>query len=41
MRIYEIARESGAPSVEVLKAAEAAGIEASNAISSVDAAEAA
>ena len=41
MRIYEIARESGAPSVEVLKAAEAAGIEASNAISSVDADEAA
>ena len=41
MRIYEIARESGVTSVEVLKAAEAAGIEASNAISSVDSDEAA
>ena len=41
MRIYEIAREAGVTSVEVLKAAEAAGVEASNAISSVDADEAA
>ena len=41
MRIYEIARESGVTSVEVLKAAEAAGIEATNAISSVDDGEAA
>ncbi len=36
MRIYEIARESGVTSVEVLKAAEAAGMEATSAISSVD-----
>ena len=37
MRIYEIAREAGVTSVEVLKAAEAAGMEATSAISSVDA----
>ena len=41
MRIYEIAREAGVTSVEVLKAAEAAGMEATSAISSVDADEAA
>ena len=41
MRIYEIAREIGVTSVEVLKAAEAAGMEATSAISSVDADEAA
>ncbi len=41
MRIYEIAKEAGVTSVEVLKAAEAAGMEATSAISSVDAAEAA
>ena len=40
MRIYEIAKEAGVTSAEVLRAAEAAGIEASNAISSVDADEA-
>ena len=31
MRIYEIAREIGVTSVEVLKAAEAAGMEATSA----------
>ena len=36
MRIYEIAREAGVSSADVLKAAEAVGIEASSAISSVD-----
>ena len=36
MRIYEIAKEAGVTSVEVLKAAEAAGMEATSAISSVD-----
>ena len=41
MRIYEIAREIGVTSVEVLKAAEAAGMEATSAISSVDDGEAA
>ena len=41
MRIYEIAREAGVTSVEVLKAAEAAGMEATSAISSVDDGEAA
>ena len=35
MRIYEIAKEAGVTSAEVLKAAEAAGIGASSAISSV------
>ena len=40
MRIYEIAKESGVTSEDVLKAAEAAGISASNAISSVSAGEA-
>ena len=41
MRIYEIAREIGVTSVEVHKAAEAAGMEATSAISSVDDGEAA
>ena len=41
MRIYEIAREIGVTSVEVLKAAEAAGMEATSAISSVNDGEAA
>ena len=36
MRIYELAREAGVTSVEVLKAAEAAGLEATNAISSIE-----
>ena len=36
MRIYELAKESGVTSVEVLKAAEEAGMEATSAISSVD-----
>ena len=36
MRIYEIAKEAGVSSAEVLKAAEAAGISASSAISTVD-----
>jgi len=36
MRIYEIAKEAGVTSVEVLKAAEEAGMEATSAISSVD-----
>ncbi len=36
MRIYELAKEAGVTSVEVLKAAEAAGMEATSAISSVD-----
>ena len=41
MRIYEIAKEAGVTSAEVLKAAEAAGMEATSAISSVDDGEAA
>ena len=41
MRIYEIAKEAGVSSADVLKAAETAGIDASSAISSVDAGEAA
>ena len=41
MRIYELAREAGVTSVEVLKAAEAAGLEATNAISSIEDGEAA
>ena len=36
MRIYELAKEAGVTSVEVLKAAEASGMEVSSAISSVD-----
>ena len=40
MRIYEIAKEAGVTSAEVLRAAETAGIEASSAISSVEADEA-
>ena len=36
MGIYELAREAGVTSVEVLKAAEAAGLEATNAISSIE-----
>ena len=36
MRIYEIAKEAGVSSADVLKAAEAAGVSASSAISSVD-----
>ena len=36
MRIYELAKEAGVTSVEVLKAAEAAGMEATSAISNVD-----
>ena len=35
MRIYEIAREAGVTSADVLKAAEAAGVEAASAISAV------
>ena len=35
MRIYEIAKEAGVTSADVLKAAEAAGIGVSSAISSV------
>ena len=35
MRIYEIAKEAGVTSADVLKAAEAAGVDASSAISSV------
>ena len=33
MRLYEIAREAGVSSVDVLKAAAAVGVEASSAIS--------
>lgn len=40
MRIYEIAKEAGVTSADVLKAAEAAGVEASNAISNVNGADA-
>ena len=36
MRIYEIAREAGVSSVDVLQAADAAGIDAASAISAVD-----
>ncbi len=36
MRIYELAKEAGVTSVEVLKAAEEAGMDATSAISSVD-----
>ena len=35
MRIYEIAKEAGVTSADVLKAADAAGVDASSAISSV------
>ncbi|MBR2839298.1 MAG: translation initiation factor IF-2 N-terminal domain-containing protein, partial [Kiritimatiellae bacterium] len=41
MRIYELARELGVASAEVVKAASAAGIEASSAISVVEDGEAA
>ena len=35
MRVYEIAKEAGVTSADVLKAAAAAGVEASSAISAV------
>ena len=41
MRIYEIAKEAGVTSADVIKAAEAAGIDASSAISSIEAGDAA
>ena len=37
MRVYEIAKQAGVTSADVLKAAESAGVDASSAISSVDA----
>ena len=37
MRIYELAKEAGVTSADVIKAAEAAGLEATNAISVVEA----
>ena len=37
MRVYEIAKQAGVTSADVLKAAESAGIDASSAISSIDA----
>ena len=40
MRIYELAKEAGVTSADVLKAAEAAGVDATSAISSIDGAEA-
>ncbi len=40
MRVYEIAKESGVSSADVLSAAEKAGVEVANAISAVDAADA-
>ena len=40
MRVFELAREAGVSSADVIKAAEAAGVEASNAIASVDAGDA-
>ena len=39
MRVYEIAKEAGISSAEVLSAAEKSGVEVSNAISTVDAAD--
>ena len=41
MRVYEIAKEAGVSSADVLKAAETAGVDVSNAISALDVAEAA
>ena len=41
MRIYEIAKEAGVTSADVLKAAEAAGVDAASAISTVTGDEAA
>ena len=40
MRIYELAKEAGVTSADILKVAEAAGVDASSAISSIDGAEA-
>ena len=36
MRVYELAREAGVTSADVLKAAEGCGAEVTNAISTVD-----
>ena len=40
MRVFELAREAGVSSADVIKAAEAAGVEAPNAIASDDASDA-